>query len=343
MGKESIDLVLSSNRGPASLLESLQREYKRATHATIFVAFITEDGARRVLNGLRRISRRGEVRLLTGLYQGFTSPEALRLLLQAEKQSVGKLSVRLSKHPGFHRKVYLMEKKNTSVLVVGSSNLTGDGLMSTGETNLYATLPNTYMTLTRARNQLNAEWLTDTILLTDSNVSAYAKARGKFKGHSPVSKKFLLEILGRETSQPSKNPTVYRWTNITGNVDKETIRAVEENTDWTEFDWCSDPDAKSYLVGDRMFILDLSLKLNPRLQLTKVIDIVETPTRTPDGKWFVAYKVIRNMNKKVNGKMWKRLKEVGITKTSAGSIKKLSPDQIEELTALLKSPQRRRR
>ncbi len=336
MGKESINLVLSSNRGPASLLESLHREYKRATRATIFVAFITEDGARRVLNGLRRISRRGEVRLLTGLYQGFTSPEALRLLLQAQKQSGGKLSVRLSKHPGFHRKVYLIDKRNTSILVVGSSNLTGDGLTSTGETNLYATLPNTSMALARARKQLHSEWVTDTIPLTDSNVSAYAEARGKFKGHSPVSKKFLLQILGRETSPPPKNPTVYRWTNISGYVNEKTTRAVEENTDWAEFDWYADGDARLYSVGDRLFILDASNKSNTRLKYARIIDIVETPTRTPDGQWFVAYKVIRNLDKKLNDRIWGELRKIGITKTNAGKIIDITDDRRDLLLSVLR-------
>lgn len=103
MAKKDINLVLSSNGGPASLLKTIQQEQRNVIHAIVFVAFITEDGVRRILNGLKQVARRGGVNLITGLYQGFTSPEALRLLLQAQRQTGGNLSVRFLRHPGFHR------------------------------------------------------------------------------------------------------------------------------------------------------------------------------------------------------------------------------------------------
>jgi HKD family nuclease len=83
----------------------------------------------------------GGVRLLTGLYQKFTEPQALRTLLRIQEETCGQLSVRLSLEPQFHRKMYLLTSRTRSTAILGSSNLTRDGLRSGGELNVMVCLP----------------------------------------------------------------------------------------------------------------------------------------------------------------------------------------------------------
>src|SRR5439155_26742844 len=52
---------------------------------------------------------------------------------RAQRESIGRLTGRLSTNRKFHRKIYLMRETATLKAVVGSSNLTKEGLTSGGE------------------------------------------------------------------------------------------------------------------------------------------------------------------------------------------------------------------
>lgn len=125
------------NAGPNSLLENLKRILKKADRADIAVAFISVSGLNDLLPSLQLIAAHGSVRILTGLYQSITDPQALRTLLRIQEQSRGHLSTHISKEPKFHRKMYLTQVGSQVRAIIGSSNLTKDGLSSGGELNIY--------------------------------------------------------------------------------------------------------------------------------------------------------------------------------------------------------------
>ncbi len=81
-----------------------------------------------------------------------------------------------------------------------------------------------------------------------------------------------------------------------------------------------------------MFIIDASSRKNTTFKLVKVVDITETAKRTPDGKWFVAYRALRNKTMKLNESRWKRLKEVGVT---IDKVQNRKGPSSKELSALL--------
>lgn len=112
------------NAGPNSVLDNLKRLMKRASRVDLAVAFISATGLNQLLPSLQQVASRGEVRILTGFYQGITDPQALRTLLRVQTQTHGQLSVRISREPKFHRKVYLVKGGNMVKAIIGSSNLT---------------------------------------------------------------------------------------------------------------------------------------------------------------------------------------------------------------------------
>ncbi|MGC4065282.1 MAG: hypothetical protein QM784_11665 [Polyangiaceae bacterium] len=69
------------NEGPNTLRSTLLHLFQNASTAEVHVAFATEEGVALLLRKLRRVE---EVRVLVGLWQGFTDPKALRVLLDVQ-------------------------------------------------------------------------------------------------------------------------------------------------------------------------------------------------------------------------------------------------------------------
>src|SRR5690242_8282051 len=84
------------NSGPNNLQRFLKTSLAKASKVDIAVAFVSKAGIERIMPSLRRVAAKGKVRIIVGLYQGITEPQALRLLLEAQFQTKGNLSVRLS-------------------------------------------------------------------------------------------------------------------------------------------------------------------------------------------------------------------------------------------------------
>jgi HKD family nuclease len=130
------------NSGPDNLRDVLRAKCKRATDVAIGVAFVTQSGLDDILQSLRQVAVIGRVHILTGLYQKVTESRALKTLLRVQEETRGQFSVRLSTEPQFHRKVYMLRGRTNNAIIVGSSNLTRDGLRSGGELNLLVCFPN---------------------------------------------------------------------------------------------------------------------------------------------------------------------------------------------------------
>jgi HKD family nuclease len=88
----------------------------------IAVAFVTAAGLDSLEFLLKQAASKGSVRVITGLYQGFTEPKALWTLLRAQEETGGRLSVRVSRDDRFHWKAYMLVKRDSAKVVIGSSN-----------------------------------------------------------------------------------------------------------------------------------------------------------------------------------------------------------------------------
>lgn len=94
--RQTVRIGAIDNTGPNTLILFLQDTADKASQIDIAVAFITAKGINSLLYLLKKAADRGQVRLLTGLYQGFTEPKALRTLLREQKDTDGPISVRIS-------------------------------------------------------------------------------------------------------------------------------------------------------------------------------------------------------------------------------------------------------
>ena len=114
---------------------------------------------------------------MTGLYQCVTEPGALRLLVQAAAASGGRFHVRLSKELQLHAKMYLTSTGTRGTCIVGSSNLSRDGLSSSGELNVSLTSTGSAPIVRTLIRKFDEAWELDSAELTLDRILRYEKRR----------------------------------------------------------------------------------------------------------------------------------------------------------------------
>src|SRR5437016_4161654 len=120
------------NQGIATLEREFQDSVGWAAEVELASAFVTADGLRR-LEAVLRHPNSPLIRILTGLYQQFTSPEVIAGLLRLQRQHSGRFFARIAKNQRFHWKYFCFKKSSAVCAYVGSANLTRDGLTASGE------------------------------------------------------------------------------------------------------------------------------------------------------------------------------------------------------------------
>jgi hypothetical protein len=121
---------------------------KALREAIVVSAFLTEEGAERLVDALRRSPRKARVNVVVGSMAGFTRKAAVRYLQSfVTGRNRRLLSAKLGllhpfeqdpQSPTFHAKaVYTRVGKRTHRAVVGSHNLTIEGLDSNGELGIF--------------------------------------------------------------------------------------------------------------------------------------------------------------------------------------------------------------
>lgn len=331
-GSHSFEFI--ENVGPNSVLSNLRRMTKSASRVDIAVAFISASGLNQLLPSLLRVASRGEVRILTGLYQGITDPRALRTLLRIQRQTRGCLSVRVSRESKFHRKLYIVRAGGRVKAVVGSSNLTSDGLSSGGELNVYLSSAANSAPMRRLSATFDEDWESRAVPLDEEIIgryerSGYAKPQREAKKSVP-----LRSILGAGTTsrrakeEPRQSPPSFWRDHIDGYVSKQTEAVIASTTDWDErgYFWYSS-GAHRFRRKDRILIFDFT---DDKVKVVEVVDSTRTAVRTPDGVHFVAFRPVRGEKaRRLTPAKWKGLKEaLGFTRKSEGRIRrKLSPER----------------
>ena len=100
------------------------------------IAFVKRTGVRHLQTALNNFTQNGgEIRLVIGLDHRGTSYEGLKDLLETVGESVWlyHADIGAGRYHTFHPKMYLFEGDNSSLLVVGSGNLTEGGLFTNDE------------------------------------------------------------------------------------------------------------------------------------------------------------------------------------------------------------------
>lgn len=327
------------NSGPDNLRDVLKTKIAQATEVYIAVAFLTQSGLDEIIQPLRQVAVKGKVKLITGLYQRVTEPQALKVLLNIQEKTRGNFSVRLSTEPQFHRKVYLLESRTQATVIIGSSNLTGEGLQSGGELNLVLSLPKGDPFIRKLKEALEEDWEHRAVPLLGSHIERYKKTRGKSIKLLYYSRSELKKILGAKPTHrkaiPSLKMTNYWREGIKGFTHKRTDKIISETTNWDrrKYIWFSAGGKHPYRIKDRILLFD---EPDNRLSLVEVTGIARTKVPTPDGRHFIAYKEIRGYGKRLTKTFWKLLEKEGIKKKSVWTRKALSEDMAKRLISLIK-------
>lgn len=334
MKRVPLSFQFIENVGPNSVLSNLRRMTKGAVDVDIAVAFISSSGLSHLLPALQRVASRGEVRILTGLYQGITDPRALSTLLDIQEQTRGCLSVRISRESKFHRKLYLVRAGGNVKAVVGSSNLTSDGLSSGGELNVYLSSAARSAPMRRLLRAFDDDWENRAVPLDEEIIGRYAQSQSVKQQKARTKSLPLRSILGtRTTSRRAKDerpesPISFWRDSVDGFVSKQTVAIIASTTDWDErgYSWYS-AGSHRFKLKDRILMFDFT---KDSVQMVQVVGITRTAVRTPDGVHFVAYKPGRGQKaRRLTPWRWKGLKAaLGLTRRSEFLTRhRLSPER----------------
>lgn len=340
MKSKAASFGVIGNNGPANLRDTLKVVLTHASHVSIAVAFVTQSGLTEILLPLRQVAARGSVRFLTGLYQRFTDPEALRTLLQVQGECGKRFSVRLSREPLFHRKMYLLEQKTQSMAIVGSSNLTKDGLQSGGELNLMVSASRNSPLVRELKHVFDIEWEHRAVTLSIVQIRKYGRTRPRHWKVPGYTRNELKDILGMEALHhgaggDSQKPIKYWRDYVTGAVAKRTSKALSQYTNWDKrnYLYVAVGRVTSYKVGHRILMFDFADK---KLCLVEVRDIAHTPVPTPDGRRFVAYRPVRGYDRRLTNTLWDLLKKERISRSGARNFMPVSEAKAKRLMRLIR-------
>ncbi|MBM3130029.1 MAG: NgoFVII family restriction endonuclease [Chloroflexi bacterium] len=325
----NISFEIIENRGPNNLRDVLRAKFPKATEVCIAVAFVTESGVHEIIQALRQVSAHGKVRFVTGLYQSVTEPAALRTLLKLQQASRGNLSVRLSREPKFHRKIFLAEGKSRATAIIGSSNLTREGLNSGGELDVMVSLPKSTGAYKRLKDSFEKDWdKRRAVPLTIQQIAKYERSRAKTPIPPSYSQGQLKRILGTDPKHErssSTNKAARYWRDyFESHVKPRTEKVIEEETNWDEvYDgWFGGNVSPGYQEGDRVFFFDLNSK-RKCVYLVEIKETTRTAVPTPDGRHFAAYNCIGMYRRNFSQGLWKDTKTLGITESEIRKAQKL--------------------
>lgn len=331
---------LITNSGPNCLLPYLRAVGSSCKQIDIATAFITLSGLESLLHVLQQVASRGRVRVLTGLYQGFTEPKALALLLREQRDTSKRLSVRISRDKRFHWKSYFLLKARSATAIVGSSNMTSEGLTERGELNLVLSAQRDAKQFYTAHSAFETYWENESTPLSYENLAAYHHWHQQQPATSRRSVP-LIRILGKagETAKLADSPRKKRCWRLScvSTLDDATEDLLDRITDWDKKGFETLSTFTSHIrAGDHAVMFDFQAK---RMSLVEIMDQVETPIRTPDGRHFIAYKAARSSSsRRLSPSLWRLLREKQIVKgqTAARCIHSLSHKAYHAAEELLR-------
>jgi HKD family nuclease len=344
------------NNGPASMGPELDRGLAWATEADIATAFVTPAAVKRLETALSNAhSRRRslKVRLLVGLYQRFTPPQALARLLSLRREFPGKLFVRVARNKRFHWKLYSFRNGSARRFYVGSANLTQDGMTAEGELCVKITAAARDAVSKSLESEFGALWSDD-----DKSVTLDGVLLNKYRRVARPSGAFTKpdedNALGGVLKSPRRPaPEREHAEGVKPRVcftpydlQEETLEIVEAETNWDREGWGFtaykykaefDRDLRS-----RVLVM-VTTRQRPReywLELIRVVD--KAVLDTPDGKYFIAHARVSYSraclyDEEIKGE----LRRVGLTWAKIKRHASLNVMQLETLCRILHvKPQR---
>lgn len=199
----------------------INQELANTTQARIAVAFMKYSGLKVIENSLLNcLEKKGNVEIIAGLDFKTTDPQAIKFLINLKKSNpslnffcFGDKQNNKTKIV-FHPKIYLFNKKKETTSIIGSTNLTGGGLLSNFEVNIIIT-EDKPLYFSQLEAIYNSVKFTPTIFEPDEEYldgysdvySAFIKNENKARKDKGV-KKVIAEIEKKEMELPGTVPTM---------------------------------------------------------------------------------------------------------------------------------------
>lgn len=273
------------------------------------------------------LARGRKIRLLVSTKDSFTDPEALEAAQRLSKTS-GKhktkdkhkandklFQVRLSRNPRFHAKAYLFEFPQRTTLIIGSANLTSQGLRTDGELSLRVDVPAKNPSVTELRRWFEKEFGNGRVV--DSKLlEAYRRARPKNAGKAPPTsaarRRFLkaLRAVNPKTvggDPPPKGEKAVWQASIHGEIGDQTKDILDRDADWYRG---SDPEFICYASrpkafedvkeNDKVLVFDFTDgKRNGWARPATVVETNDYPD-TDDGRYFLVLRYSKKGRKRLS-------------------------------------------
>lgn len=180
----------------------INQELQNAQTVRIAIAFLKHSGIKVIEKSLNQcLDNNGSVEIIAGLDFKTTDPQSMHYLIQLQKtkpnlkfycygdKDVNKTNV------VFHPKIYLFESKRETTGIVGSTNLTGGGLMTNFEANVIFK-ENKPLYFSQIEAIYNAVKFTDSVFSPDEKY---------LSGYSEVYKAFLQNEQGASQDKNVQN------------------------------------------------------------------------------------------------------------------------------------------
>ena len=333
----SIGLI--DNTGPNKLLPYLRATGSSCGQIDIAVAFITAAGVESLLHLLQRVARKGRVRILTGLYQGFTDPRALASLMREQVATNGRLAVRIYEDNRFHWKSYFLIAPRRATAIIGSSNMTSEGLGESGELNVVLSSRPDAKDFRSLHAVFERHWTNKSVALTEQILEVYGAWHRK---QEPSRRRAvpMKAILGRkqapkETSSDHRERSYWQLSCV-GTMAQATEDLLNDITNWDKQRLETLSTFTSLIRnGDRAVLFDHN---SHRLLLVDIEGDTRSPSKTPDGRNFIGYRVKRStVRKRFGPTLWKQLREMKLVKSKheAQFIRRISEKKYKAFEEML--------
>jgi HKD family nuclease len=340
----SMRIEMIPNRYPANMGQEVGQSLRWAEQVDIASAYVSSGTLGRLESALEQSKaekRSLTIRLLFGLYQRFTPPQALAKMLKLQRAYPGKFFVRIACNNRFHWKLYMFRRQTSRRLYVGSSNLTDDGLDASGELSVKITARANDAVVQAFENELESVWQREAFPLNKTILQNYRKVKRPPAFVTAPQKDDPISTLLRSAERPPLPPPSEsnpRLVFIDDDVSDETDDIIQSEKRWQKKGWdyiCYRYKSLYDSTRNAKVIL-LARYIDAKtcwLEFRRVVDAVEI--ETPDGKYFIAHSAIPHARSRRYNTVKPKLEEVGLTLKRIKSNRRLSEKQIEVLCRIL--------
>jgi len=333
-------LEVIPNKGPASMGPEIQKGLDWAERVDIASAFVGSSALgilETALAKARRGARSLGIRLVTGLYQNFTSPEAIARAMRMQKAFPGSFQLKIARNNRFHWKLYLFGKGRARRLYIGSANFTDEGLKYSGELSVKIGASARDRIARSIHEEFRNLWKHYAFEPRPAFLRKHRKSWHRPKRSGRYQEHLLAMLETPEVAQQPPGNHKLRLVVVSADLADETQRIVREETEWDKKRW----DYTGFLRRSERdaaraarIILFMDWRHPPTLEFHQSQETANISTT--DGNYFLASSKLPNSQRvKYEGSIANELNRIGLSKRKLKNDRNLNRLQYLECARLM--------